>query len=69
MITNREAAIISAYTGVSFGGKHFNHLHQYIEEKFGRPVWTHEMGSESFWSKLKELCTEDFLEMGRQFDE
>ena len=60
-MTNREMAIISAYTGVSFGAKHFHHFHQYVEEKFGHSVWTHEMADESFWIKLKELCAHDFM--------
>lgn len=64
-MNNREAAIISAYTGVSFGGAHFSHFHQYVEEKFGRSVWTHEMADERFWAALKELAKDDFIEIGK----
>ncbi len=60
---NREAAIISAFTGISFGGSHFSHFHKYAEEKFGQPIWTHRMADEDFWIKLKELAKNDFLEI------
>ncbi len=62
-MNKRESAIISAYTGISFGGKLFNEFHKYVEEKFGHSVWTHEMANESFWGKLKELSTPDFTEL------
>lgn len=67
-MTHREAAIISAYTGVSFGGKNFSAFHQYAEEKFGRHIWTHEMADVNFWSILKELATDDFMEIGKQLN-
>lgn len=41
MITKREAAIISAYTGILMGD--FNEVHKYIEEVAERPVLTHEI--------------------------
>ena len=62
-MTNKEMAIISAFTGVSFGGGHFHHFHKYVEEKFNRPVWTHEMAEQPFWDKLKELSTDDFMKI------
>ena len=66
-MNNREAAIISAYTGVSFGGEHFNHFHKYAEEKFGHPVWTHEMASKEWWDILKELSYNDFSQLAENF--
>jgi len=62
-MTPREAAIITAYTEISFGGKNFHHFHEYVEEKFGHPVWTHEMADKEFWLKLKELSRDDFMEL------
>ena len=38
-MTKREAAIITAYTGILIGK--FNDFHKYIEEKAGRGVYTH----------------------------
>lgn len=59
-MNKRESAIISAYTGVSFGGELFHAFHQYVEELFGHPVWTHQMTGKDFWDKLKELSRFDF---------
>ena len=59
MITRRESAIISAYTGYLIGT--FSDMHEYIEEKFGRPVWTHEMADRKFEERLRELSKPDFL--------
>lgn len=67
-MTKREAAIISAFTGISFGGAHFSEFHQYVEEKFGHPVWTHEMAEQKFWDKLKELSRDDFCYLAENLD-
>lgn len=40
-MTKREAAIVSAYTGVLIGD--FNEMHRYIEEIMGQQVFTHEL--------------------------
>lgn len=62
-MNSREAAIISAYTGVSFGENHFSAFRAYVEEKFGHSVFSHEMASQGFWDKLKELSKDDFAEL------
>lgn len=51
-LTKEQAAIIGAYTGFLCG--EFSDLHKKIEEIMGRPVWTHEMGSEKFTEELRE---------------
>jgi hypothetical protein len=68
-MTKRESAIMSAITGISFGGPLFSPFHQYVEEKLGRPVFTHEMIGEGFWSRLRELAWSDFEELVRNIDE
>lgn len=40
-MTKREAAIVSAYTGILIGD--FSDMHKYIEEKLDRAVWTPEL--------------------------
>ncbi len=67
-MTPRESAIISAYTGIGFGGRLFSVFHQYVEEKFGHPVWTHEMAEEGFWIQLKELSKDDFIQLARDIE-
>ena len=40
-MTKYEAIVISAYTG--FLMCDFNDMHEYIEKKLGRPIYTHEL--------------------------
>jgi hypothetical protein len=58
-MTKNEAVIISAYT--SYLLVPFSDVHEYIEKKMGRPVWTHEMGDPEFYEKIREACRSDFL--------
>lgn len=63
-MTKREAAIVSAYTGYLIGT--FDELHKYIEEKMGRPVFTHEMASVTFEEQLRKASKVDFVAMSVQ---
>lgn len=67
-MNKREAAIITAYTGVCFGGKLFSDYHKYVEEKFGRPISTHEMADKRFWLALKEKSYDDFVELAKSIE-
>jgi hypothetical protein len=58
-LTREQSAIIGAFTGVLCGP--FEALHEYVEKVMGRPVWTHEMGSEQFSADLKEKSRADFM--------
>lgn len=60
-VTHKEKVIASAYTGTLFCD--FSDMHQYIEEKLGRPVFTHEMASKEIQDEIHEACKEDFLAM------
>tara|TARA_Y100001973_G_scaffold8212_1_gene11286 strand:+ start:72 stop:284 length:213 start_codon:yes stop_codon:yes gene_type:complete len=60
-LTPEQAAVIGAFTGILAGP--FSDLHAYAEKKLGRPIWTHEFGSEGVASELKEAAREDFLAM------
>ena len=37
--------------------------YKFIEEKLGRPVWTHELANELVINELKEAVKEDFLKL------
>lgn len=66
-MTRREAAVISAYTGFMIT-KDFSDVHAYIEEKMGRPVFTHELpiiGEE----KIRELAREDLMKIIEEIEE
>ncbi len=67
-MTLRESAIISAFTGVGFGGRLFPEFHKYVEEKFGHSVFTHEMASQEFCDKLKELSKPYFIKLAESIE-
>lgn len=56
-MTKREAAIVSAYTGVLIGD--FNEMHRYIEEIMGRQVFTHELSYIS--DEITKRSKNDFM--------
>lgn len=58
-MTKREAAIVSAYTGILIGN--FSDMHGYVEEKLGRPIWTHEFASEELFKEIREKTRADFI--------
>lgn len=57
-MTTREAAIVSAYTGVLIG--ELSDMQTYVEEIMGRPVWTHEMGTKAVAEAIREKSKDDF---------
>lgn len=61
-MTEYEKIVASAYTDTVFVSD-FSKVHKYIEEKLGRPVWTHEMASSEFWEKVRDAARSDFLAM------
>lgn len=60
-MTLNERVIVSAYTGVLMCD--FQHVHEYIEKKLGRPVWTHEMASYNVQDEIKKAVKQDFIEL------
>lgn len=68
-MTDKEKAIVSAYTGVTMlAGDKFQIFHEYIEKILGRPVWTHELGNELVWNEIKEKSKDDFIEICKSED-
>lgn len=63
-MTKEEKLIVSAYTGVLMTD--FSDLHEFIEKKLGRPVWSHELALETVINELKEAVKEDFLKICRE---
>lgn len=51
-MTKQERIIVSAYTGVLMCD--FEYMHKYIEEKLGRPIYTHELGSATLQKEISE---------------
>lgn len=66
-MTDREKAIVMAYTGICMlSGDKFQIFHQYVENILGRPVQTIEMGMESVCDEIKEKSEEDFIALCRE---
>lgn len=66
-MTKYEAIVVSAYTG--FLMCDFNDMHEYIEKKLGRPVWTHEFADKSIWEEIREKTKPDFLKICAEVQE
>lgn len=61
-MTDREKAIVTAYTGINMlEGERFNVFYKYLEELYGRPVYTHEIP----FLDMKEKSEDDFLKLCR----
>ncbi len=60
-MNKREAAIVSAYTGILLGD--FDELYSYVEEKLGRSVSVHELASTGLVHDIKEKTKQDFLSL------
>ena len=58
-LTEEQAAIMMAFTGISCGP--FELFHKYAQEKLDRPIWTHEFAKEELMAEIKEASREDFL--------
>jgi hypothetical protein len=61
-MTDREKAIVMAYTGACMlTGDKFQIFHKYVEEIMGRPIWTHEMAQLA--DEIKEKSKADFMKL------
>ena len=59
-MTKRECAIIMAYTGYCMlQDNDLNVFYEYLSEKYGRPVFTHELVS----LDTQEISKEDFIKL------
>ena len=66
-MTEREKIIVSTYTGILMCD--FSKVHEYIEEKMGRPVWTHEMASKEMYERIRDKCRDDFMALVMEEEE
>lgn len=62
-MTDREKAIVTAYTGINMlEGERFNEFYKYLEELYGRPVYTHEIP----FLDMKKKSKDDFFKLCRE---
>jgi len=57
-MTEREAAIVTAYTGILIGT--MSKFHELAESLLERPIYTHEFGDKTVMSKLKQAAHAKF---------
>ena len=66
-MTDREKAIVMAYTGVCMlTGDKLSVFYEYVEGIMGRPVYTHEMGTKVVDDLIKEKARPDFIALCRE---
>lgn len=64
-LTKEQGIVITGFTGIM--ACDFGYFHQDLEERMGRPVWTHELGDKALWeNEIKPLYKDDFLAMVKQ---
>ena len=60
-MTLHEKVVLSAYTGILMCD--IAEVHKSIEKLLDRPVWTHELASETLWAQIKDKAKPDFLKI------
>ena len=60
-MTEQEKIIVSAYTGYLMCD--FEKMHSYIEEKLGRPLFTHELADDSIFEEIQKAVKKDFIKL------
>lgn len=61
-LTVEQAIVITGFTGI-MAVESFGTFHEDAEKRLGRPVFTHEFGTEKMKQALQEAYREDFLAM------
>ena len=62
-MTETEKIIVSAYTGILMCD--VDDVHHYIEQKMGRPIYTHELGLKWLQDAIHRAVKQDFLDVCR----
>ena len=65
-MTEREAAIVTAYTGHPIG--HFSTAHKYINTIMNREVFNHEFAMETVAAEIKKRSKNDFVSIKVSYD-
>ena len=64
-MNEREKAIVTAYTGITMlQGEGLNAFYKYLDELFGRPVYTHEIPILA--DEIKKRSRDDFIALCRK---
>ena len=58
-LTVEQGIILTGYTGFLLAP--MNDYHKAVEEKLGRPIWTHQFADKKVVKEIKEAFAEDFM--------
>ena len=58
-LTLEQGIILTAFTGILMCP--FEDFQEAIQNRLGRPIWTHELGEPAIWQEIKEAFTSDFM--------
>lgn len=66
-MTDREKAIVEAYTGTCMlVGDKRNIFYKYVNKIMGRPIYTHEFAYDYIQEELKEKSKDDFIKLCKE---
>lgn len=69
-MTDREKAIVMAYTGYTMlAHDKLDIFYNYVQEKLGRCVMTHEFADEKIQDAIQKAAREDFIALAKADDE
>ena len=65
-MTDREKAIVMAYTGYTMlVGDKLDIFYDYVQQKLGRCVMTHELADEEVQDAIQKAAREDFIALAK----
>lgn len=66
-MTDREKAIVEAYTGkCMLVGDKRNIFYEYVDKIMGKPIYTHEFAYDYIQEELKEKSKDDFIKLCKE---
>ncbi len=63
-LTKEQKIVLSGFTGILCCK--LSDFQKDVEKRMGRPVFTHEFGSPELMEEIKELYTNDFMELVKE---
>lgn len=60
-LTKAQAIVITGFTG--YAACSMSEIHEDVEKRLGRPVWTHEFANEEVRKEMREAYRADFVAM------
>lgn len=65
-ISREQAIVIMGFTGIAT--VRFDHFHLDVEQRLGRPVWSHQFADKSLMETIREVYRADFMALLPEWD-